>query len=270
MSYVVLDIETTGLNVVQGAIVEIGAVKVLSNGKTETFTTLVKPRVPIEPDAFAAHGITDEEAHTNGQEPAVALRGLLKFIGKLPVVAHNGFGFDFPFLLNEFKKAGFDTPENRLFDTMILVDKILDYDGSRSLASLCDAFKIINDQAHRALSDAQATNQIMAIILKAERDFDYLWEETSSLLWSDLLNLPPGFELLDSAIPEGKDVQMNYHGEQKPASVRWIKPLHFCAGRGGYLSVWAHCYRENKPKQFRLDRIKELLQAGDYASTLAG
>jgi DNA polymerase-3 subunit epsilon len=262
MSYVVLDIETTGLDVVRGAIVEIGAIKVLSTGQTETFTTLVKPRVPIEPDAFKTHGITDDEARDRGLEPKAAFARLLKFIGPSPLVAHNGFRFDFPYLMNEINRAGLAVPQNRLLDTMKLVDRILNFKGPLRLGSLCDAFGISNENAHRALSDARATGRLMQIVTTQEANIDTLWEETSRLIWPDLAKLSASYEILIQAISQGLDLEMRYQGKAKPASTRWIKPLYLLVGRDGPTSLMAHCYREGYNKEFCLKRIKKMIQAG--------
>jgi DNA polymerase III epsilon subunit family exonuclease len=262
MSYVVLDIETTGLDVMRGAIVEIGAIKVLPNGQTETFATLVKPRVPIEPDAFKTHGITEDEARDRGLEPSEAFKELLEFIGSSPIVAHNGFRFDFPYLMNEINRAGLAVPQNRLLDTMKLVDRILNFKGPLRLGSLCDAFGINNENAHRALSDARATGRLMQIVTAQEANIDTLWEETLRLIWPDLAKLSASYEILSQAISQGLDLEMHYQGKTKPASTRWIRPLYLLVGRDGPSSVIAQCYRQGVTKEFRLDRIKKLIQAG--------
>ncbi len=62
MREIVLDTETTGLNPKDGhRIIEIGALEMINHVSTgKTFHVYINPERPIDPDAMAVHGITDE------------------------------------------------------------------------------------------------------------------------------------------------------------------------------------------------------------------
>jgi DNA polymerase III epsilon subunit family exonuclease len=99
---IVLDTETTGLDHKTESLLEIGAVR-LENGEiTATFSTLIKPAVPIRHSSFKIHGISDEMVE---EAPSVeeAIVAFADFIGDLPYVAHNVV-FDYSFITEAYKK----------------------------------------------------------------------------------------------------------------------------------------------------------------------
>ena len=55
------DLETTGINIVKDRIIEIGIVKLLPNGNTESKTWLTNPGITIPEEAIQIHGITNED-----------------------------------------------------------------------------------------------------------------------------------------------------------------------------------------------------------------
>ena len=55
------DLETTGTDVVNDRIIQIGAIKIAPNGEKEVKNVLVNPTVPIPQGASAVHGIYDKD-----------------------------------------------------------------------------------------------------------------------------------------------------------------------------------------------------------------
>ena len=264
-SVVVIDIETTGLDVTDGAIIEVAAERYSLIGQRfecvePAFQTLVKPRIPIEPAAVEIHGISEVQAQAEGQEPAVALRAMADFIDDDYLLAHNGVFFDYLYIPNECARHGVELAENRLLDTLLLARKHLKSSGGYGMASLCEAYGIVNEQAHRALSDVRATGELFRRIVERESDLERLWKQSYGYTLRSLRETPEGFELLQRAIDDRRKLHIEYQSTSKPRRRRWIRPLRLDLTRAGKRSVRAVCLESNTEKQFRLDRISELIE----------
>jgi len=152
MSVAVVDLETTGVLPSVDRVVEVGVVLLDDAGTVEAeFGTLVNPGRDVGPTSL--HGITagDVLGAPTFAEVAPYLASLLS--GRI-VVAHNAL-FDLRFLGSEFGRAGLPIGLSPALCTMRLAGL---YDRSlRSLAAICEALSIVNDQAHAALDDARAT-----------------------------------------------------------------------------------------------------------------
>jgi len=95
--FVVVDVETTGLDPLIDQPVEICAARVIGGRVESTFATLVNPGIPIRPDASAIHHLTDDDV-AGGLPPIQARAQLARFIAPGDVlVAHNA-SFDRSFL----------------------------------------------------------------------------------------------------------------------------------------------------------------------------
>lgn len=264
---VVLDFETTGLDVSEGAVIEMAACRYSLRGgqvqaePSQTLETLVQPRVPIEPDSLAIHGITDEQAERDGQPPREAFRKLRDFMGDDSLLAHNGVFFDYLYLAAELSRYGLESSDNRLLDTLPLARVHLKSRGY-GLATLCETFGIVNEHAHRALSDVGVTTELFRLILEREPDLERLWQQSYGYTMKTLHEAPPGFELLQRAIDERKKLRIEYAGAGKPQRERWIQPRRFQITQKGKRSVRAVCLESNTEKHFRLDRIVKLIALG--------
>src|SRR6266702_1639459 len=109
MRSIVLDTETTGLNVGLGdRIIEIGCVEILNRRITErTWHHYFNPERKSESGALAGHGISDEFLEDNPKFGYLAA-DFLDFIRGAALVIPNA-DFDVEFLDEELKKAGSDT-----------------------------------------------------------------------------------------------------------------------------------------------------------------
>src|SRR5438874_12538237 len=87
-TYVVVDLETTGLRPGTARICEIGAVRVRELELAEEFETLVDPRVPIGAFVTALTGLRDSQLR-RAPSTATAIRRFLAFAGDSVLVAHN-------------------------------------------------------------------------------------------------------------------------------------------------------------------------------------
>lgn len=158
-TYVVFDLETTGLDADHDRIVEIGAVRVQRGNITEEYHQMVNPHCKMPSEASEVNHITDDMLK-GARDLSDVLPEFLEFVDDDILVAHNG-GFDATFLDNACSRCKLDAPR-KYFDTMRLSvywPKL----KNRKLATFLEAAGIENDHAHRALSDARATAQLCII-----------------------------------------------------------------------------------------------------------
>ena len=157
-SYVVVDLETTGLYPSQDRILEIGAVKVLDGEVTDTFCMFADPQMKIPERIRELTGITQEMVE--GQPtPAEAVRAFLDFCGEQNLMGHNLI-FDYSFLKQWSVNHG-QTFERNAVDTLKLARRFLPAEQKKDLESLCTYFGIRRERAHRALDDAMATGIVL-------------------------------------------------------------------------------------------------------------
>jgi len=163
--YVVVDVETTGLNPEMDEIIEIGAVKVLNSEKQDTFHGLISVDVQISSAITSLTGITSEELKTSGQPLNTVLSKLIDFHDELPIIGHN-LEFDKSFLDAACAKCDLPLLSNRCIDTLIFARRLFKNLGSYKLAALAEHFALStsNDnigclgKPHRSLGDCETTH----------------------------------------------------------------------------------------------------------------
>ena len=163
-TFVVVDLETTGLRPGSSQICEIGAVKIAGFELVGEFGTLVDPRVPLAPAITAITGLTDRELRGAPYPPA-AVRSFLSFAGDAVLVAHNA-RFDLSFLDRETERLTGSRLAAPVVDTVALARRLLAGRVPRaSLAQLSYFFGTSVQPCHRALPDAQATAEILLALI---------------------------------------------------------------------------------------------------------
>jgi len=159
-TFVVVDLETTGLRPGRARICEIGAVRVRELELEEEFELLVDPGVPIGPAISALTGLRDADLR-GCPHPAIAVRRFLEFAGDAVLVAHNA-RFDLAFLDRETERLAGARLAGPVVDTVGLARRLLAGRTPRAgLASLAQFFGTDTQPCHRALPDAQATAEIL-------------------------------------------------------------------------------------------------------------
>jgi DNA polymerase III epsilon subunit family exonuclease len=163
-TYVVVDLETTGLRPGSSGICEIGAVRMRGFEVEAEFETLVDPGLPIAPGASALTGLRSE--HLRGAPtPADAVRSFLAFAGDAVVVAHNA-RFDLAFLDRETERLTGSRIGAAVVDTVRLARTLL---AGRvpgfGLAQLAWFLDTAEKPCHRALPDARATGELLLALI---------------------------------------------------------------------------------------------------------
>ncbi len=174
VTFVVLDVETTGGVPDGNGITEIGAVKVRGGQPLGEFATLVNPGAPIPPFITVLTGIT--EAMVLPAPPITeVLPPLLEFLTGAVFVAHNA-PYDTTFLKAACARHGYRWPGPKVVDTAALARRLLSEEvPNNKLATLAAYFRTAHRPTHRALDDARATVDLLhALIgrLGSHRVFD--------------------------------------------------------------------------------------------------
>ncbi|MBE0572260.1 MAG: GIY-YIG nuclease family protein [Ignavibacteriaceae bacterium] len=160
----VLDVETTGLSARNNRVIEIGIVKVKNLKITDRYSTLINPGCDIPYFITQFTGIANSDVAYSPSFYDTA-EEIEEFIGNSIVSGHN-LSFDEGFLSCEFVRNGFEPLSNLSVCTLKLSRKIFPSLKSKSLGSVSEYLGIKNRDSHRALSDAEATAQILIKLIK--------------------------------------------------------------------------------------------------------
>lgn len=158
-SIVVFDLETTGLDVDNDQITEIGAVKIVDGEIKEKFSTLVKPTIEISREVTKVTGITNEMvADAPGIE--YVIRDFYEFTRGCIVCGHNVIGFDWRFIKRYGQENGYNF-DNETIDTLLLARKSGLKVTNYKLGTIVKYLGLTLEGAHRAWNDAYATAQVL-------------------------------------------------------------------------------------------------------------
>ncbi|MGY1813134.1 DEDD exonuclease domain-containing protein [Blastococcus sp. SYSU D00820] len=161
VTFVVVDLETTGGSPKDSAITEIGAVKVRGGAVLGEFQTLVDPGCEIPPYISVLTGITTTMVAAAPRIGSV-LPSFLEFARGAVLVAHNA-PFDLGFLKAACAENGIAWPAAASVDTAVLARRLLSRDEvpNCKLATLAPFFRADTAPCHRALDDARATVDVL-------------------------------------------------------------------------------------------------------------
>ena len=221
--YVVLDLEANAdrSDPPEHEIIEIGAVLISGETEINSFVTLVRPTRPLREFTRELTGITDDEL-ASAPVLAAALKEFYNYVGHRPLIAHNGFGYDFPLLDSAMQKTGISPPDTPRLDTQELAHLVFpragkgrtaNIDGGhppegRSLDELAEYF--FGDEPrdrHRALDDARLLSRVLTRLLAHMNDDDPARRLQRRVLgagnhpWTGFLTAQPTPILLENAVP---------------------------------------------------------------------
>lgn len=154
-----IDLETTGINITNDRIIEIGIVKIMPDGTKLVKRKLINPTIPIPQGATEIHGISDEMVK-DAPTFKVAANEIKQFIDGCDLGGYNSNRFDMPLLIEEFSRAGIDfkIDDKKMLD----VQKVFHLMEQRTLSA---AYKFYCNKtlegAHSAEVDATATWEIL-------------------------------------------------------------------------------------------------------------
>ncbi|HLS07828.1 PolC-type DNA polymerase III [Lentibacillus sp.] len=172
-TYVVFDVETTGLSAVYDTIIELAAVKIHQGEVVDRFESFANPHQPLSQTTTDLTGITDDMVK-DAPEVDDVLKDFHQWMNDSILVAHNA-SFDIGFLNQGFQKIGYDKIVNPVIDTLELSRFLYPELRNHRLNTMCKHLDIELTQHHRAIYDAEATGYL-------------LWKLVKGLLAKDIVN----------------------------------------------------------------------------------
>ena len=166
VTFVVVDLETTGGAPQDAGITEIGAVKIRGGEVIGEFQSLVNPGVPLSPFITALTGISDSML-ADAPSLAGVFPAFLEFMHGTVLVAHNA-PYDIGFLKGAAAKLGHEWPGPDVVDTIRMARAALANGEvrNRKLSTLAEHFRAPMPPTHRALDDARATVHVFHALLE--------------------------------------------------------------------------------------------------------
>lgn len=165
-TFVVFDIETTGLSVRMDAITEIGAVKIEKGQIVDRYSQLVNPVIPIPQKVVELTGISNAFV---ASEPKIdiVIKEFHAFCKGSILVAHNAT-FDMSFITRDMNKHGLDS-KFPVIDTLPLARAVVKDTKRFNLGTLSKKLGVTLINAHRAVNDAEATAEIFLKMLEMSK-----------------------------------------------------------------------------------------------------
>ena len=160
--WVVFDFETTGLSAARHEIVEIGALKYVSNEPCAEYSTLINPEGGVTWAMTRVTGLTAEDLQ--GQ-PSLCdvIDNFLQFIKGSVLIAHNA-DFDASFLRAACDAHSWDF-HCPIYCTLKMARQLLPDLEKRTLDALADYYSLSFASRHRSIGDAQVTAEVFKRML---------------------------------------------------------------------------------------------------------
>lgn len=189
-TYVVYDVETTGLSVTNNKIIEIAGVKMKDGQIIDKYHSFVDPHEKIPYHISQLTNITDDMVK-GAPELDEVMRQFHEFAGDAVLVAHNA-AFDMGFIQYASVQTGLPKFDNPVLDTLELARYLYPQMKNHRLNTLADKFKVPLESHHRAIDDAEALGHILTAMLKdvQEKQIDSL-AKLNQDVGKDLSNVRP-------------------------------------------------------------------------------
>jgi DNA polymerase-3 subunit epsilon len=185
VSFLVVDVETTGISAWAGdRVTEVAAVLLKGGLMKEAFHSLVNPGRPIPPFITHLTGIDDAMVKDSPRFGEIAGELAQHMVGRV-FVAHNA-RFDWNFLSAEYERvasAPLESIANEQLCTVRLARRLLSHLPRRNLDAVAHHYGVPIDGRHRAMGDARATAHVLVGLLKdAERTGLHTWEALDGVM----------------------------------------------------------------------------------------
>lgn len=153
--YVVIDIETTGLDPRFDEIIEVAGIKYDNRLEVGRFQSFVKPQQKISSFITELTGITNEMV-AHAPRIKTVLPDFLSFLDDSIIVGHN-VHFDINFIYDNAEYLGLSSFTNDFVDTMRISRRLYKDLENHKLSTLVSFLQVGSSVEHRALADCIAT-----------------------------------------------------------------------------------------------------------------
>ena len=159
MSFVSVDVETTGLDTENCRVIEVGMVRFERGQVAERWGSLVNPGVPVPARVTEITSITDDMLVDQPTFRDIKWEVYGRMRDRI-FVAFNA-DFDHGFLRAEMARAGLTLPDVPILDPLTWARALMPTQRRYKLVALCDKFGITLENAHRAVDDAEAAGRVL-------------------------------------------------------------------------------------------------------------
>lgn len=155
-TYVIIDLETTGLDPINDRIIEVGAIRIVEEIKD--YSAIVKQEIDITEKIRDLTGISDEDIK-KGKAEEIVINELLDFIGQDSLVGYN-INFDIKFINECLNRFGKSKVRNMTYDVMKYVKNDKLFLKNYKLETVVKEYGINEKVPHRALEDARIIQKL--------------------------------------------------------------------------------------------------------------
>lgn len=220
-TYVVFDIETTGLSVRKDRITEIGAVKVVDNIIVDRYSQLINPEMHI-PDEVAELTNINDALVENEPTIAKAIIDFNEFCKDAVLVAHNAT-FDTSFIRREYKKHNLEY-NFPVIDTLPLARATIHDIKRFNLGTICKKLGVSLVGAHRAVNDAEATAEVFIKLMeKLNKEGICSFDDINSI--KNRIDIKNLFESSISIIVKNQQGMKNLYKLVSESHMKYVKGI---------------------------------------------
>ena len=163
-TYVVFDVETTGLSAIYNDLIQVAASKMYKGNIVAEFDEFINPGHPLSAFTTELTGITDE--HVKNAKPLVqVLKEFQEFCKDTVLVAHNAT-FDVGFMNANYERHGLPKITQPVIDTLEFARNLYPEYKRHGLGPLTKRFGVALEHHHMANYDAEATGRLLFIFIK--------------------------------------------------------------------------------------------------------
>ena len=163
-TYVVFDVETTGLSAIYNDLIQVAASKMYKGNIIAEFDEFINPGHPLSAFTTELTGITDD--HVKNAKPLVqVLKEFQEFCQDTVLVAHNA-SFDVGFMNANYERHGLPRITQPVIDTLEFARNLYPEYKRHGLGPLTKRFGVALEHHHMANYDAEATGRLLFIFIK--------------------------------------------------------------------------------------------------------
>ena len=167
-TFVVFDVETTGLSAVNNDLIQIAASKMYKGNIVEQFDEFINPGHHLSAFTTELTGITDNHVR-NAKPIEEVLQMFQDFCQDTVLVAHNAT-FDVGFMNANYERHGMPIITQPVIDTLEFARNLYPEYKRHGLGPLTKRFQVSLEHHHMANYDAEATGRLLFIFLKEARE----------------------------------------------------------------------------------------------------